>query len=249
MHVVICEDDLIFQQSTTNHVNQWADRRGCPIKISVFSSSEEFAEKWKKGLKCDIILLDILFDHEMDGMKIAKMIRNTDLLLPIVFITSSDAYIHEGYRIQALRYLNKPIHSEDIDECMDIAYNRYTLTQNGYLILEVYGGRYAIPKNEIIFIEAIAPRVRIICAGQKKAIELRYRFRDIVARLSSEPMFLLCHRSILVNLIHIRNIWKSELHLSNGSEVPLSRTYVESITNAFDQFYQEGGNWLHVDSV
>ena len=241
MHIVICEDDLQYQENIAGMAERWAEERGCAVSIARFSSSEDFLSQWRKGMKCDLLLLDILFYCEMDGICAARTVRETDAEVPIVFITVSDAYIRDGYRIQALRYLSKPVSNEDLSECMDIAYNRYISRQNGFLVLESPGGRYAIPKKEIICIEAFAPRIRIERYGQKEPTELRYRFKNVLSQLNGDPVFVLCHRSILVNLIHIRCVRKPELCLSNGKKLPLSRMHAASVMVAFDRYYQGGG--------
>lgn len=50
--------------------------------------------------------------------------------------------------------------------------------------------------------------------------------------------FCRCHRSYLVNLARIRQIQKSDLLLTDGSTVPLSRRMAKAVTDAFFRFYR-----------
>ena len=131
MQIIVCEDELLYQKSIDSKIEQWKQAsKYANIKKAFFSSSEDFLEQWKKGLNADIILLDILFSHEMDGMALAKRIRETDQSVLIVFITNSEAYVKEGYAVNAFRYLNKPVCYDDIARCLDVAYKQHTIAHN-----------------------------------------------------------------------------------------------------------------------
>ena len=112
MQIIICEDEPQFQKAIGSKIEAWQQKTNYTnINVQYFSSSEDFLEVWEKGIKADILFLDILFNNEMDGMALAKIIRKTDEALPIVFITNSEAYIKEGYfafREQSFRHSEHP---------------------------------------------------------------------------------------------------------------------------------------------
>ena len=56
----------------------------------------------------DLIFLDIDLGG-MDGMALARKIRETDSEVPILFLTNHKEYVFEGYEVQAFRYLLKPV--------------------------------------------------------------------------------------------------------------------------------------------
>lgn len=243
MRVVICEDDAVYRDSIRKKVEQWSQQKGYVVTVHLFSSSEDLLEAWEQGQNFNLMFLDILFDYEMNGMQLAKRIREHDDQMPIVFITNSDAYIRDGYMVSALRYLNKPVTYDDISECMDIAFHRMTLSQQEYLVLNTNGGRHAIRIREIKYIEAIYPQIRIVTSNSNQPLCIRYHFRDLITQLSQTP-FIQCHRSYLVNILFIRSVQRTELFLAEGERLPVSRLYVDEVYKAFDRFYQEGGQYL-----
>lgn len=249
MHVVVCEDEKIYQNSIQGNIELWIQRtHHADVKANFFSSSEDLLERWKKGLKVDILFLDIIFHHEMNGMEVAKQIRETDKFVPIVFVTNSDAFVKDGYEVRAFRYLNKPIVYEDIAICLDVAYKQYTLTHNEYLIISNAGQRLALRHGEILFFEVQSPYVLIYMQSKKEPFKIRYRFLDLIPRLPEE-LFTLCHRSYLVNIVHVRAIKRTTLTLSTGQELPVSRSFAEHLNDVFDSYYQEGGILRGVDSL
>lgn len=246
MLTVICEDDTNFANSIREKVLLWADRHGQTVRIQSFTSSEDMLEAWKKGMNPDLFLMDIQFENEMSGIQVAKLIRETDQFVPIVFISITDAYSLDGYAVMALRYLQKPVSYDEIAQCLDVAFNRYALTQHEFLILSDAGTRYAIPIHQIKYIEARSPMVRIVRDQQSGTIEVRLNFKDVAQRLPS-GLFVQCHRSIIVNMLHIRSIKRKEIMLSENETLPVSRMFAKEVGKAFDIFYQEGGQFALVD--
>lgn len=199
-------------------------------------------------MKIDILFLDILFENEMDGMEVARHIRETDEFIPIVFVTNSEAFVKEGYSVHAFRYLSKPICYDDVALCLDVAYKQYTLAHNEYLIIADSGRRLAIRHDEILYLEAQSPYTLIYMQNISKPHKIRYRFQDLLLKLPCE-LFSPCHRSYIVNMIHVRCIKRTELILSNGHVLPVSRPYAKALDAAFDSYYQEGGVITHVDTL
>ena len=248
MLVVICEDDPVFREGLREKTQRWADQCNHQIHIQVFSSSEDMLEAWERGLPADIFFLDIQYKSEMNGIQAAKIIRETDQLVPIVFISITDIFSLEGYTVMALRYLQKPVSYEEIAHCLEIAFNRYASSQREFLILSESGLRYAIPIHEIKYIEAVSPMVRIVRDQNQTIMEIRTHFKDVLSLLPA-GLFVQCHRSIIVNLMYVRSIRKKELMLCGNVSLPVSRMYADSVGQAFDSFYQEGGRFTRVESL
>lgn len=249
MNIIICEDEQLYQKSICQKIDEWKKQTNyLGIEVLCYTSSEDFLEQWRRGISADILFLDILFGHELDGMSVARYIRESDQSVPIVFITNSDAYVKDGYAVRAFRYLNKPVSYGDIAQCLDVAYKQYTIAHNEYLILSNVGRRLAIRYEDILYVEAQSPYVLIHMCKQSVPIKIRCRFSDFVLRLPEEP-FVLCHRSYVVNIVHVRRIKRNELMLSSGEVLPISRPYLSDIYTAFDSYYQEGSVFVHVDSI
>lgn len=249
MNIIVCEDDPFYLQSISEKITRWSRESGhMNITIRSFASSEEFLEVWARGMNPDLLFLDIQFKFEMDGMELAKQVRATDNHVHIVFITNSDAYIRDGYIVGALRYLSKPVCYEEIATCLDIAYNQFTLACNEFLILSSGGRRLAFRYDEILYLEALSPYTLIAKQGEDSSIQLRCPFSSIAQKLPQE-LFVPCHRSYIVNLMHVRCLKRTELFLSDGKRLPVSRPYVNTLNTAFDSYYQEGCRYGHVEPI
>ena len=240
MQIAICEDELFYRESLQEKIELWSSRANFHgLHVVPFASSEDFLYQWKTGIQFDLIFLDIQFHNEMNGMELAHHIRETDSNVSIVFISNSEAYLSEGYTVNAIRYLSKPIKYEDIARCLDIVSRQYDLSHDKYFVLLEPGGRLAIRYNDILYFEASSPYTYIYT--YEKMIKVRFRFTDILAKLPAE-LFITCHRSYIVNLSHIRSVRKRELTLSNGTALPISKPYAAALGHAFDNYYLGGGS-------
>lgn len=247
MNVVICEDERIYFKSISEKIQHWMHIHAIQdVQILYFSSSEDLLEQWD-NLSADLLLLDIQFSNELNGMELARLIRKTNQQIPIVFITSLDTYVYEGYAVSALRYLRKPVRYEDIAECMDIAYKQHALSHNRFFPVSDNGQRLLISYQNILYFEARSPYTILHQIGDEAEVRVRMRFSQLPARLSS-ALFVQCHRSYLVNISHVRGIKRTEVLMSNQIILPVSRPYLSAINQTFDRFYLEGSPEHAVDS-
>ena len=134
--VAIMDDEKIFCDDLSERLKNWGKDTKNSVDISVFNKSEDFISAWEKQKDFDIIFLDIkMGENSLNGMEVAHHIRNNGSNSPIVFLTSILDYMSEGYRVEAFRYLLKPLNEADFLECMDNVYLKVQKRGNKYLFL------------------------------------------------------------------------------------------------------------------
>lgn len=62
----------------------------------------------------DVVFLDIMLGA-MNGMELARSIRERDKRVQIVFLTGVQDYVYEGYEIGVVRYLLKPVRRQELE--------------------------------------------------------------------------------------------------------------------------------------
>ena len=123
LHIGICDDEQVEIQYLQKIVLDWAHTGHHNISINLFPSSEAFLFNHENDKNFDILLLDIQMG-DMDGVELAKLLRNSDKLVQIIFITGFPDFIAEGYEVSALHYLMKPVKEEKLFEVLDKAVSR-----------------------------------------------------------------------------------------------------------------------------
>lgn len=191
---------------------------------------------WEKGLQIDMLFMDIQIPHELDGLKTAKIIFEKNEYIPIAFITNYAEYACEGYLVNALRYILKPIRQQDIDDCMNIAWKRWGLAQAESIRIETGKQIEVIPVQHILLIESFSHQL-VFTLASGKSVEARGTIIQYIGMLSPD-LFGQCHKSYLVNIMYVPKINNNSILLSNGRTVPIGRKYAASFYRLFNQYYQ-----------
>lgn len=240
MQIWICEDDAMYRASIQQKIKNWSTFSGISdIEMTAFHSSEDLWEKWTSGFTPHLILLDIEIPNELSGLEIARRIRAFDTMIPIVFITNYSEYALQGYTVNALRYLKKPILEIELFPCLDIAYRHYILLHQDHSVLSLFDAHVVLRYVEILYIEARSPNIEIKLVNNLKNIVVRYRLSKLAELLPSE-LFSFCHRSYIVNLAQIRTLKKSKLLLCNDEYLPISEKYADELIYKFNKYHQKG---------
>ena len=240
MQVWLCEDDPIFRTSIESKISNWSKaNHNFDLSITTFRSSEDLLEHWQLGNHADIFFLDIQIPKELSGLELAKLIRQTDEDVPIVFVTNYAEYVYQGYTVNALRYLKKPVLESDISPCLDIAYKHYTLCHQESSIIAIPGEQIVLQYAEILYLEACSPNLIIKRIGSSSDISFRYRISKVYSLLPPE-LFAFCHRSYIVNLSKIRILKRTQLVLCSNEVLPISEKYVDELFHKFNAYHQRG---------
>ena len=109
--ISIVEDNTADAEYVTALVKRWAENAGHAASLSVCPSAEAFLFRYEDEQDFDILLLDIEL-NKINGLELAKIIRQHDPAVQLVFITGFPDFIAEGYEVSALHYLMKPVSPE-----------------------------------------------------------------------------------------------------------------------------------------
>ena len=109
----VCDDSAADADYVRGIVAHWAEQRGVALECRTFSSAEQFLFCYAEDKNFDLLLLDVEMPGA-DGVTLAKMVRQENEAVQIVFITGYSDYIAEGYDVAALHYLMKPVRPEKL---------------------------------------------------------------------------------------------------------------------------------------
>ena len=128
-HIALCDDDAVQREYLADLVSAWAAEAGLDVRLALFPSGEAFLAR-DLG-QFSILLLDIEMPG-MDGITLARGVRERNETAVIVFITGYAEYIAEGYDVSALHYLMKPVDKSKLFSVLEKAVK--TLDKNGKLL-------------------------------------------------------------------------------------------------------------------
>ena len=229
--VAIVDDSNIDAEYVQSILEAWAQDRQAGVQAQRFPSAESFLFHYAEDKDWDILLLDIEMGA-MDGVSLAKKIRQENDSVQIVFITGFADYISEGYEVSALHYLMKPVKQEKMFAVLDRAVAAIQKTER-VILLPVGGEMLRLPVGQVQYVEAFSHTVAIVTDADM--IHVKMSITEIEKMLGDG--FVRCHRSYLVGLKHIARLSKTEVILDSGKILPLSRSAAASVHKAFIAYY------------
>ena len=241
LNLILCDDEQIFLDALQQKISNWAKQswHSSGIMIRSFTSSEDLLDTWQHGMAVDALLLDIQIPGETSGMAVAKVIHQCDEYIPIVFITSFGEYAAEGYTVNALRYLHKPVSTQAVAEVMDILWHRWSLRKAECLTVDLPNQLLRLPLESIIYIEVSGRFCTLHTTDHHQSYQIRQPL-DVLREKLPDSLFAQCHRSAVVNLMYIRNIVNGKITLSTGNTLSMSRSYQPQLIRQFRQYYLGG---------
>ena len=167
------------------------------------------------------MLLDIEMDG-MDGITLAKKLRQDNDILQILFITGYPDYIAEGYDVAALHYLMKPINREKLAQVLDRAVEN-SKKRAPSLLVSTGRETFRILFDDIYYAESQGHYMSIYTT--KEEYRLCMTVSEMLEKLGEG--FYRCSRSYVVGLRHVSRITKNEVILENQISLPLGRGQYE----------------------
>lgn len=225
MVVAICDDSEQDARFVQHLAECWAKDRGIDLKSMIFSSAENFLFYYAEDKKFDILLLDVEMGA-MDGVTMAKRIRRDNEAVQIVFITGYSDYIAEGYEVEALHYLMKPVRQDKFFAVLDRALEKQKQNER-CLNLELSGEMIRIPFYEIRYLDVVKNYVTV---HAKQDYTLKRSLGEFEKEL--DDRFFRAGRGQILNLRQIRRVTKTEVYLADGTVLPLSRGAYEPLNRA-----------------
>ena len=218
--VAICDDEATSLLLNKKLSEKILDDEKIEYEIDTFSSLTEFIDclsRVRSTQGYDVLLSDIL-TNEMNGIDAAKRIRDLGEPLDIIFISTTADFALEGYQVQALRYLQKPVDIEKLRDALLIAYQKHSKKDG--LKLTVSGKDVVYRYEDIYYVESCGRDVEIVL--KDKRVLTHVKISDMEKLLPKKDFFR-CHRSYIVNLQQIKTLERYEIVMTNDDIVSVSQ--------------------------
>ena len=189
--------------------------------------------------KVDLIFLDINMP-EISGLSFARSI-NKDIR--IIFTTAYREYAIDGFDLQAVDYLLKPISFERLYRAVNSFYAIYfnkeeqqlpekNALQNDFMFVRADRKMIRINFAEICYIESLSDYLKI--HTRTNEIVIRESISNLETQLPISD-FLRVHRSFIISLAALDS-YTSEYAEINGRAIPISRSYKAAVLEKLEKW-------------
>ena len=215
MKILICDDEQIYLNTLRIHVEEYMRNHHIPCTIATLTDPTHLE---KKGMEVyDLAFLDIQMPG-MDGISLAKHLRQDNPKLALFFVTNYDEYQDDAMDLQAFRFFEKPFNVKrlyaGLDKAMEYIYGAYVdifLSENGI--------QQRVIADDILYVTREGRRVSIITKARDFSTSEKY---DDLCEKLPQLFFYPVHKSFLVNLHYVERYVYSELLLTNGVRIPIA---------------------------
>lgn len=223
MRVAVCDDMVEERREIASYIKKYIPE----AVLTEYEDGNRLIEEHREQY-FELLVLDILMPS-IDGLKIASLIREFDQNTPIIFVTSSDEFAVQSYRVHAYDYILKPISEIQIQECL----NRFLSKKTDQKIITVdyLGVETNIRVNSILYLESRLRRV-IIHLSEKRVIELSGKLSDYEELIKSVH-FCRIHKSFLVNMAGVSKLSGDEFTMKNDDVIKISRANLNHAKKAY----------------
>lgn len=224
--IAICDDEKEQSDYLAQTVSEWAGEQHS-VSIKLFPSAEAFLFEYENNNIFDILLLDVEM-NTITGIDLAKQIRKKDKHAEIVFVTSHVEFMGEGYEVDALHYLLKPVKKEKLLWVLDKAAERLLIEPPSVLI-HCGGETVKLMETDILYVESFLHYIVI------HTVNGEYKIKESISTFEKKlsKAFFRIHRSYIASLVHIIRISRTEVTIEGNITLPLSRGLYDDVNRAF----------------
>lgn len=233
--IALVDDSIEITEELTRYCTQFSETAALDILSVQFNSAEVFLDYFREfqgtNRAFDLIVLDIEMG-EIDGMEAARLIRTLDTDVVIIFVTSLVQYAIQGYAVEALDYMVKPVDYATFSFRLEQAFRRYQKKQKNILALPYQKGQRSFTLSELLYIEVQGHRLTY--HTKETSFETKHSLAAIEPLLPT-GQFAKPNQSFLVNLNHVDAINGQEI-MVNGTSISLSRLKKQEFLQALSRF-------------
>jgi DNA-binding LytR/AlgR family response regulator len=182
----------------------------------------------------DLLLLDI----QMPGLSGIQFLQGLSKKPMVIFITAYEKYALDGYNLDVVDYLLKPVPFERFLKAVNKAQDKFSsravmpTTTDDFLFVNSEYNLVRIDFNDIAYIEGLRDYVKIFLLSAQRPIITRLSMKALEEKLPSHS-FVRVHKSFIVSLNKITSIRKARISILKA-QVPISEHFKDNIYNLID---------------
>ena len=222
MRIAVCEDDNIVAAYLEDYLSSLSVQN---IEYEIFTSGNDlihYMEQEKTSF--NIFFMDIEMPGR-NGIETSAYIREHDKNALIIFITDHQDYVYQVFEVLPFRFLITPVQREQLNTVLKDAILQIN-TAKKLFFFRIGKQQFQVAYDEILYFEGNLRKVRLVSTVGE------WDFYGKISKVFSDldvNLFLQSHSSFLVNMEYIRCITETEITLTNGMTIPISKKFRDSV--------------------
>ncbi|MBY0085617.1 MULTISPECIES: LytTR family DNA-binding domain-containing protein [Brevibacillus] len=237
--VAICDDEEKHREFVKSILLTLSIKTNIEFVIESFDSGEQLVSYYERQeIPFHILILDIEMGG-MNGIQTARTIRGLhNLDEQIIFLTSYPKYMVESFDVMTFQYLIKPIEPSILEEKIIKLHQYFQALDKKYMVIKSGYEEVVLKHDELICIEA-AKSLTIKSKLHFTTTNQTYESKGIISDYAlalKDCNFIQIHRSIIINLLHVKKFASGVVLMSNGRELPIGRSKMKEVKDTYTKF-------------
>lgn len=230
MRVAVVDDISEDAQAMKENLERFGREQNIEMEIHMFDNAGKFLAEYEEACP-ELVIMDIDMPG-INGMEAAHKMRQTDDNVALLFVTNMKHYALEGYSVDALDYLIKPVEYENFALRLHKA-RRYILrNRDENILIYAAGEKIVLRVSEIYYVESLLHNLIY------HSVQGDYKVRNSMTRAEQalrQYSFASCNKSYLVNLRYVESIGKDEVKVA-GTALKISRGKKAEFINQYTRY-------------
>ena len=237
INVIVLEDEDIAAEKLISCLKRFEKDSKYSFKITRYDNAVKLLEEYKSDADIIFVVIQLPFIY---GMSAAHMIRKQDAEVVIVFVTNLAQYAIEGYEVDAMDFVLKPVSYSTLALklerlCKIVEHKKIKQDTSKTIVFNTKNSIMRISADDILYIEV--HNHNLIIHLKEDKLTLRGTISAMYEKLK-DCYFTLCNSCYLVNLAYVKSIDNDEVVL-NGTDdrlkisQPKRKTFVQEVAKYF----------------
>jgi len=222
LEIAVCDDNPVDMERLEKALDGFHQY---PVEYDVFFSGEELLEYCEKHQKSYHLYI---FDIEMpgmDGLELAKKIREKDKKAVFVFLTSYVEHVLEVFQVMTFDFIQKPMTEKKLEQVLLKVIQYLDIVKKDFMF-HFRKNQFVISLEDILYFEKKGRKVIIHTVSENRTANMK---TEEIWKQLDENLFVHIHMSYIVNLEHVKAVEGEEVILDNGERLFITRTHKQKM--------------------
>lgn len=233
IRVGIVEDEKNIYDNLLNCITRFFNENAIAFDVRYFEDANSLLKVYKNDF--DLLFLDIQVPG-VDGMEAARLLREKDEKVMIIFVTSLAQYALKGYEVMAFDFIVKPFTYYNLEMTLTRAAPRLINKSDEFSVVDNQRTTRKIVISDLLYVEVIDHKIYLHLKDE--VINVYGTLKDFVTKLK-DYNFSMCNRCYLVNLNYVSSINKEFVKVGDDNLL-ISRPRRKEFINDLNVYLSTG---------
>lgn len=232
MYIAICDDDI----ATCQEIKKSIEKKYAQARIETVSNLSAYCESLSQQTARvpDIMIMDIQWENEADhdtyGISTAADLQKKYPNMKIIFLTGFIYYATDIFEAKPSAFLTKPVDEKKLLDTIEKVLGEIASEDSATILFQNAKAVIQIRAAEVVYVESNRHELMLhMSNGEAKRIWMK--LDEVMEQLPD--LFLRIHQSYAVNAAFLTKIGRTNVTLTDGTELPISRSRYKAVKESF----------------